>query len=64
MTQRKVYEGKGGDEFGRFNKLMDGLLSVPYDELQKQMAKDERKKEAKKKRVKKPASRASNDRED
>ena len=56
MTQRKTYEGIGGDEFGRFDRVMRGLLAVPYDELQKELAKDKSKKQ-RKKRAKKPASR-------
>lgn len=56
MKPRKTYEGMGGDEFGRFDKVMRGLLAVPYEEMQKELAKDERKKK-RKKRAKKPASR-------
>lgn len=57
MTAKKEYVGMGGDEFGRFDKVMRGLLAVPYEELQKELVKDKRKKAGKKKRVKKPASR-------
>jgi len=49
---------KEPSELERFNKLMDGLLAVPYQELQKELKKDQKKKAEKKKRViKKPASR-------
>jgi hypothetical protein len=54
------YESKGGDEFARFDKLMRGLLAVPYQELQKELEKDKRNKE-RKKRAAKPASPASGD---
>ena len=51
---------KKASESDRFNRVMDGLLAVPYKELQrkleeKKMAKAERKKRAKTS----PASRAS-----
>src|SRR5256885_10435514 len=45
----------GGDEFGRFDKVMRGLLAVPYQELQEELAKDQKKK-ARKKRAKSKAS--------
>lgn len=50
-------EKKPPTEWERFDRVMSGLLAVPYQELQKELAKDQRKKGAKKKRVKKPASR-------
>ena len=43
-------------EFEKFDKVMRGLLAVPYSELQKELAKEERTKAKKKKR---PASTAS-----
>lgn len=54
------YESKGGDEFARFDRVMRGLLAVPYEELQKELEKDKRNKE-RKKRAKRPASHASGD---
>lgn len=51
----RKYEGLGGDEFARFDRVMRGLLAVPRAELEKELAKHERKKE-RKKRAKKPAS--------
>jgi hypothetical protein len=62
MTAKREYVGKGGDEFGRFDKVMRGLLAVPYEELQKELSKERKKKERRKKRVKKPASRVTDDR--
>ncbi|MBZ5530803.1 MAG: hypothetical protein LAO20_05170 [Acidobacteriia bacterium] len=38
-------------EFEKFDRVMSGLLAVPYAELQKELAKD-RKKKARKKRAK------------
>ena len=51
MKQRQTYESKGGDEFARFDKVMRGLLAVPYQELQKELEKHKKKK-ARKKRAK------------
>lgn len=48
---------KQSDEFNEFNKVMDGLLSVPYSELQKKLE-DEKKAKEKKKRTTSPASSA------
>jgi hypothetical protein len=62
MTAKKEYVGKGGDEFGRFDKVMRGLLAVPYEELQKELGKEKKKKERRKKRIKKPASGVAGDR--
>jgi hypothetical protein len=39
-------------DFKKFDKVMSGLLAVPYKELQEELAKD-RKKKARKKRAKK-----------
>ena len=44
------------DEFEKFDETMRGLLAVPYSELQKELAKEERAKAKKKKR---PTSTAS-----
>lgn len=52
-------EKKPPTEWEKFDKVMDGLLAVPYKELQTEMERDRKKKAAKKKRSKKPASRAS-----
>ena len=43
-------------EFEKFDKVMGGLLAVPYSELQKELAKEERQKAKKKKRPIKTAS--------
>lgn len=43
-------------EFEEFDKVMDGLLAVPYSELQKKLEAEKRAKEKKKKR---PTSTAS-----
>jgi hypothetical protein len=43
-------------EFEKFDRVMSGLLAVPYSELQKELAKEERAKAKKKKR---PTSTAS-----
>lgn len=43
-------------EFEKFDRVMDGLLAVPYSELQKELAKEERVKAKKKKRPIKTAS--------
>jgi hypothetical protein len=55
MTEEK----KPPTEWEKFDKVMGGLLAVPYKELQVELEKDRKKKAAKKKRSKKPASRAS-----
>jgi hypothetical protein len=36
---------KQADEFEEFDKVMDGLLSVPYSELQKKLEEEKRQKE-------------------
>lgn len=41
---------KRSSEFENFDKVMDGLLAVPYSELQKELAKEDRAKAKKKKR--------------
>ncbi|HEU4594580.1 MAG TPA: hypothetical protein VFS10_05370 [Pyrinomonadaceae bacterium] len=38
---------KPPDEFEEFDKVMDGLLSVPYSELQKKLEEERRAKESK-----------------
>jgi hypothetical protein len=54
---------KQTDEFSEFDKVMGGLLSVPYSELQKKLE-EEKKAKQKKKRApsSSPASRASSSR--
>jgi inner membrane protein involved in colicin E2 resistance len=49
------------DEFEEFDKIMGGLLSVPYSELQKKLEEEKQTKAKKKKRAtsSSPASRAS-----
>ena len=47
---------KPSDEFEKFDKVMDGLLAVPYSELQRKLEQEERAKAKKKKR---PTSTAS-----
>ena len=50
---------KPSPEFEKFDKVMDGLLAVPYSELQQKLEEEKREKE-KGKRVKtSPASRAA-----
>jgi hypothetical protein len=36
---------KQSDEFEKFDQVMDGLLSVPYSELQKKLEEEKREKE-------------------
>lgn len=50
---------KDSSEFRQFDRVMDGLLAVPYAELQKKMADEKRAK--KEKRSTSTASRASSD---
>jgi hypothetical protein len=47
---------KPSPEFERFDEVMSGLLAVPYSELQKELAKEERAKAKKKKQPVKTAS--------
>ena len=47
---------KSSGDFEKFDRVMDGLLAVPYSELQKELEKEERAKAKKKKR---PTSTAS-----
>ncbi len=56
MTEEK----KPLNEWERFNKVMDGLLAVPYAEVKKELEKEQKQK-AKKKRLKKAASREATD---
>jgi hypothetical protein len=51
MTEEK----KPLTEWERFDRVMDGLMAVPYKELQKELEKDRKRKAAKKKRSKKTA---------
>lgn len=48
---------KNDDEFAKFDKVMGGLLSVPYSELQKKLEQEKRDKGRHKK--KRPTSTAS-----
>lgn len=51
---------KPSDEFEKFDKVMDGLLAVPYSELQKMLEQERRDKaKHKKKRSTSTASRVS-----
>jgi hypothetical protein len=50
---------KTNPEYTRFDKVMDGLLSVPYKELQQKLDEEKAAKAKKKKRATSPASRAS-----
>ena len=55
---------KPSPEFEKFDKVMDGLLSVPYSELQKKLEEEKRAKakDKKKRATSSPASaRASSD---
>jgi len=49
---------KTNPEFERFTKVMDGLMAVPYKDLQ-QALKKEKQQKARKKRTKRPVSRVS-----
>lgn len=51
-------EPNSESEFEKFTRVMDGLMAVPYKELQKQLAQEKRQK-AKRKQAKRLASRAS-----
>lgn len=57
---------KKPDEFEKFDKVMDGLLSVPYSELQSKLEAEKRAKAQLKEKGKRdttsPASRASSGR--
>ena len=53
------YEPIDANEFERFDKLVTGVLKVPYSELRRRIEEDERstgKKKARKKRAKSKAS--------
>ena len=51
---------KQSDEFRKFDKVMSGLLAVPYQELQQKLEQEKRTKaKQKKRRTTSPASRAS-----
>lgn len=58
MTTKKT------EDFDRFDKVMDGLLSVPYSELQKKLEEEKQIKAKKKKQVtsSSPVSHASSSR--
>jgi hypothetical protein len=49
-------------ERDRFDKAMDGLLAVPYKELQQKLAEENQAKAKRRKRATSPASRASSSR--
>ena len=55
---------KKKSEFEQFDKVMDGLLAVPYSELQKKLEEEKRAKEKQKgkRATSSPASRASSSR--
>ena len=46
----------------RFDKVMDGLLAVPYKELQQKLDEEKKTKAARKRAKTSPASRVSSDR--
>lgn len=46
-----MMRNKPSPEFEQFDKVMDGLLSVPYSELQKKIEEENKAKQAKKKRA-------------
>lgn len=50
---------KRDSESVQFDKVMDGLLAVPYKELQQKLDEEKAAKTKKKKRATSPASRAS-----
>ncbi len=54
MTDKKKLS-----DFEKFDKVMTGLMAVPYQELQAELEKDRKAKEAKKRRSKKVTKRAS-----
>jgi hypothetical protein len=54
-------EPKEPTEFEKFDRVMGGLLAVPYAELQKELTKDSRKKARKKRAKKTSKSDASRD---
>ena len=50
-------KAKNSEEFDKFDKVMDGLLAVPYSELQKKL--EEEKRDKAKHKKKRPTSTAS-----
>jgi len=48
---------KSNPEFGNFTKVMDGLMAVPYKELQGKL-REHKQSKRKRNRVRRPASRA------
>jgi inner membrane protein involved in colicin E2 resistance len=46
--KRQKMKDKESSEFADFDKVMDGLLSVPYSELQKKLEEEKREKEKQK----------------
>ncbi len=60
MLRLEPMKAKPSDEFREFDRVMDGLLAVPYSELQAELEKEKRRKiKEKKRRTTSPASRAS-----
>jgi len=55
-----VPKSEPNPEFEKFTKVMDGLMAVPYKELQEKL-REHKKYQRKKKRAKRPASRVSKD---
>jgi hypothetical protein len=53
---------KQPDEFKEFDKVMDGLLSVPYSELQEKLEQEKREKEKGKRPTSSPAAPSSSSR--
>jgi len=53
---------KSNTEFHEFDKVMDGLLSVPYSELQKKLEEEKQVKREKRRATSSPASRVSSNR--
>ena len=50
---------KHDNEFEKFDRAMDGLLAVPYSEIQQKLAEEKKAKAKKKKRPTSTASRVS-----
>ena len=55
-------KNKSQTESEKFDKVMDGLLAVPYSELQKKLEQEKAAKAQKKRATSSPASRASSSR--
>jgi hypothetical protein len=59
MTEQTM---KNKTEFEKFDEVMEGLLSVPYSELQKKLEEEKREKEKGKRAKTSPASPSSSSR--